>query len=259
MYSSQDNQLILDKWAERAHTRNEGEISPDGVYYKGERHQYESDGKIYCEREPGNEDALWNSAKRRILFISKAPNEPDNPYDMRCCELTHNPDGSLSFKGRFVNNMLRLSAGIASLSKDGFVDYGTVNNIDYADNVWEQTAVARINVKKHSGGPSISNQQLLSSLEAYKDLIVEQIKLHEANIIICCGGSSLIKDFVVENVYNDAEKLNNWIYYSASHNVWIIDSYHLQARCTSDEELYNDMMTNFSLALKDKNITDPVR
>ena len=73
MYSSQDNQLILDKWAERAHTRNEGEISPDGVYYKGERHQYESDGKIYCEREPGNEDALWNSAKRRILFISKAP------------------------------------------------------------------------------------------------------------------------------------------------------------------------------------------
>ena len=33
----------------------------------------------YCEREPGNEDALWNSAKRRILFISKAPNEPDNP------------------------------------------------------------------------------------------------------------------------------------------------------------------------------------
>ena len=58
------------------------------------------------------------------------------------------PDGSLSFKGRFVNNMLRLAAGIASLSKDGFVDYGTVNNIDYADNVWEQTAVARINVKK---------------------------------------------------------------------------------------------------------------
>lgn len=69
MYSFQNNQLILDKWAKRAHIRKEGEISPDGVYYKGSRYHFESNGKIFCERERGDEDALWNNSLRRILFI----------------------------------------------------------------------------------------------------------------------------------------------------------------------------------------------
>lgn len=255
MYSFQNNQLILDKWAKRAHIRKEGEISPDGVYYKGSRYHFESNGKIFCERERGDEDALWNNSLRRILFISKDSNESSNPYDMRCCELTHNPDGSLSFGCRFVNNMLRLTAGLASLSKMGFITFDEINKIDYLDEIWEKTAVARINVKKHSGGPSISSKALSSAIEAYSDYIIEQILLLNANIIVCCGGSSIIKNFVVNNIYNDAERTNNWIYYSPIQNAWIIDSYHLQPRsATTDEALYTNIMSNFCNALKKKNL-----
>ena len=68
------------------------------------------------------------------------------------------------------------------------------------------------------------------------------------------------KNFVVDNIYNDAEKLNNWIYYSQSKNVWIIDSYHMNPRsATTDEALYNDIMSNFNEALKVKNISTPER
>lgn len=255
MYSFQDNELILDKWAKRAKLINEGEISPDGVYYKGPRYQFESNGKVFIERKRGSEDILWNNSTRRILYISKDPNEPNNPYDMRCCELTHNPDGTLSFGCRFVNNMLRLTAGLASISKGGYINFDEINNIDYLDEIWEKTAVARINVKKHLGGSSISNKELSSAMENYSDYIIEQIRLLNANIIVCCGGSSIIKNFVVNNIYYDAEKINNWIYYSPIYNTWIIDSYHLNPRsATTDEAFYTDMMSNFCNALKKQNL-----
>ena len=156
--------------------------------------------------------------------------------------------------------MLRITAGLATISAEGYLPWDKVNDVTFCDKVWNETAVARINLKKNDGGASIDTAVLASFAEKYKDLIVSQIKLHDANIIVCCGGSSYIKNFVVDNIYNDAEKLNNWIYYSQSKNVWIIDSYHMNPRsATTDEALYNDMMSNFNEALKVKNISTPER
>ena len=257
MYTYDKNQEILEKWTTRATEMGDGDIYQDGVYYKGDRYPIDN-GKL--ERDCGGEDKQWNKACRRILFISKDPNESGNPYDMRCCELTHNADGSLVFGGRFVKNMLRITAGLATISAEGYLPWDKVNDVTFCDKVWNETAVARINLKKNDGGASIDTAVLASFAEKYKDLIVSQIKLHDANIIVCCGGSSYIKNFVVDNIYNDAEKLNNWIYYSQSKNVWIIDSYHMNPRSvTTDEALYNDIMSNFNEALKVKNISTPER
>ena len=257
MYTYDKNQEILEKWTTRAAEMGDGDIYQDGVYYKGDRYPIDN-GKL--ERDCGGEDKQWNKACRRILFISKDPNESGNPYDMRCCELTHNADGSLAFGGRFVKNMLRITAGLATISAEGYLPWDKVNDVTFCDKVWNETAVARINLKKNDGGASIDTAVLASFAEKYKDLIVSQIKLHDANIIVCCGGSSYIKNFVVDNIYNDAEKLNNWIYYSQSKNVWIIDAYHMNPRsATTDEALYNDIMSNFNEALKVKNISTPER
>lgn len=74
-----------------------------------------------------------------------------------------------------------------------------------------------MNCKKESGGSTISNETLSKHLELYADFIKEEIKILNPDIIICGGGSSIIKDFVKEKIYTDIEKINesnNWIYYS---------------------------------------------
>lgn len=263
MYSFEENEKILSKWEQISEARGDGSVSPDGVYYKGDYHKWESDGKTYSERNRGNEDEQWNTAKRRVLFVSKDSNEEDNAYDMRCCDLTHDFNGNLRFKWRFVKNMLRINAGLQSVSSKSFIPYSDINNIEVVDKIWDESAVARINVKKHSGGSSLSNaalKQVLSENSPYAELIEGQLNLLDANIIVCCGGRGILKDFVINHCYSDAVKENWWVYYSPNHNVWIIDSFHMNPRnATTDEGLYTDMMKNFQEALIKIGKEEPIR
>lgn len=251
MYTFEENKKILDKWYNYDITK--GEISPDGVYYKGKT--YTTDyGQVW--REPGKEDEQWNISSRKILFISKDPNEVDNPYDMRGPDLTQNPDGTLSFGCRFNNNLLRITAGLQTISESFYEPYDSINNIQKLHDIWQQAATARINVKKHSGGNRISNFELEKWIKEYQPFILEQISLLDPHIIVCCGGSGIIKEFVVSEYLkeNDSMKLkspeDNWIYYSPKYKKWVIDSYHLNPHGNiSDYNLYNNIMSFFQKSL----------
>lgn len=252
MYTSEKNKKILDRWYN--HDISKGEISPDGVYYKGKT--YTTDyGQVW--RKPGKEDEQWNTSCRRILFVSKDPNEVDNPYDMRGPDLTQNPDGTLSFGCRFNNNLLRITAGLHTISESYYEPYETINSIQKLNDIWQQAAVARINVKKHSGGSRISNSELKNWIKEYKPFILEQISLLDPHIIICCGGSGIIKEFVITEYLKENESIklkspdDNWIYYSPIYKKWVIDSYHLNPLVNiSDFNLYNSIMMYFQNSLK---------
>lgn len=83
-YSHAENDKILDAWEQFSIKNGEGEIERDGVAYKGAIHTFHGgDGKIYHERQSGDEEALWNNSDKRILFILKELNNPGNPYDSR--------------------------------------------------------------------------------------------------------------------------------------------------------------------------------
>ena len=251
MYTFEKNKKILDKWYN--HDISKGEISPDGVYYKGKT--YTTDyGQVW--RELGKEDEQWNTSSRRILFISKDPNEVDNPYDMRGPDLTQNPDGTLSFGCRFNNNLLRITAGLHTISESYYEPYETINSIQKLNDIWQQAAVARINVKKHSGGNRISNSELKKWIKEYKTFILEQISLLDPHIIICCGGNGIIKEFVISEYLKEKDSNNlkspddNWIYYSSKYKKWVIDSYHLNPYGNiSDHDLYHKIMMFFKNSL----------
>lgn len=252
-YSFEENDKIIKKWRERAASRGDGDISSDGVYYKGELYIDPNSNQMW--RYIGEEDKQWASAKRRILFVSKDLNEADNAYDFRSIDLTHNTDKSLSFGCRFNNNLLRLTTGLSLLNQDGYPSYEEVNNIEYVNRIWDNTAIARINLKKHSGGPACPNPTLLDSINNYQDLILDQIKLLDPNIIVCCGGSGIIKDFVIEKYLGEKpasikSNSDNWIYYSPSKDIWVIDSYHLNPRgYSTDKDLYENIMKYFHAGL----------
>lgn len=245
-YSFEENELIVNMWRVLASKDGDGDVSADGVYYKGELYLQPNANQIW--RHPGDEDSQWVAAKRRILFVSKDLNEYDNAYDLRGIDLTHNPDGSLSFGCRFNRNLLRIATGLSTICKDGYPSFEEVNDIEYVDKVWNETAVARINLKKHSGGPKCSDTILLKSINKYQGLILEQMKLLEPNIIVCCGGSGIIKDFVIEKFLKEKpeaikSETDNWIYYSADKDIWVIDSYHMNPMGNStDQDLYENIM-----------------
>ena len=254
-YSFEENEKIIQKWRDRAAKDGDGDVSSDGVYYKGELYLEPNSNQMW--RHVGEEDAQWATAKRRILFVSKDSNEADNAYDFRGIDLTHNTDRSLSFGCRFNQNLLRITTGLSAITKDGYPSFKDVNNIEYVNNIWHDTAIARINLKKHSGGSSCSNSKLSESIEKYQDLILDQMKLLAPNIIVCCGGSGIIKDFVItkflgiENPKDIKSETDNWIYYSPSKDVWVIDSYHMNPMGNStDEELYENIMKYLLEGLK---------
>ena len=181
------------------------------LYYKGDRYIIASLNQF--ERSRGEEDVIWNNSTNRILFITKESNTADYPYDMRCVELTRNTDGTKSIgKRHFNRNLLRLSVGLSKINKNNFIPFAEVDNVEYLDKVWDEIAVARINIKKHGGAPSSNNKELQKILddEKYKDLLIRQIKLLNSNIIICCDSQGIIKDFIIENLLPEAKKLNNW-------------------------------------------------
>jgi hypothetical protein len=71
--------------------------------------------------------------------------------------------------------------------------------------------------------------------------------MYDADIILCCGGSGLIKDFVKRNYLLDLQKISEsgWVYYSPSRNKVVIDSYHPSCRY-STKSMYEDMMDDMN-------------
>jgi uracil-DNA glycosylase len=101
-----------------------------------------------------------------------------------------------------------------------------------------------VNCKKTVGSEKCPNAVLRKHLETYGDLLQEQIALYDADIILCCGGSDLIKDFIKEKYLPDLEAVEgtDWMYFSRSTNKLVVNSYHPSYMGCSPEKIYESMM-----------------
>ena len=69
--------------------------------------------------------------------------------------------------------------------------------------------------------------------------------MYDADIILCCGGGGIIKDFVKNTYLPDLEKFSDagWVYFSPSTQKIVIDSYHPSyPKSHKDIELYYEQM-----------------
>ena len=67
--------------------------------------------------------------------------------------------------------------------------------------------------------------------------------MYDADLILCCGGDGVIKDFVKEHYLPDLEKFSDkgWVYYSPTTQKIVINSYH-PSYLKKSEEMYDEMM-----------------
>lgn len=239
---------LFAEWRQRSIDNGDGgELAPDELLYRG-RFVYR-DG--FWGREPGDEGRIWERAARRVLILTKDLND-DEAWDIRAETGRKNFSGeqNVVISAPFIKNLMRWVYGLLTIDADGRAKtFAEVDRQDVYQPFYDNVPVARVNCKKQVGTSSIAPAVLRAYIERYKDLLQKQIKMYDADILLCCGGSGAIKDFVAENYLTDLVKMNDWVYYSPLTNKLVIDSWHPTYTGDTHEKMYTDMMRNVEDAL----------
>lgn len=259
-YFEKENVLFKEEWSVRLKTNEpDADFVPDGLLYRGPA---TSDGK-YWRRNIGNESRQWDTASKRLLILTKDLNDED-AWDIR------EEMGRLNFTGGqirtcrsfFYSNLTLWSYALINAS-DGneIADYEMTPSWDELREFYETAPIARVNCKKSLGKSSCPANLLNMHLHTYGDLLLRQIEMYDADIILCCGGNGLIKDFIAEKYLQDLEQISEegWMYFSPLHNKLVVNSLHPSYK-KSKEWSYQEMMKDMKRFLnKYPDFTKPHR
>lgn len=232
----EENQLF-DKWENEFNINGDLGFCRDGLIFNGKC--TENDG--YWNTAFGNQEDLWNDAKRKILFFMKEPNDnPDNDYREWGLEGT-TKHAFFKFIFSWLNGLTNIKA-----------NNPTILPITY--NFQKELPLVIVNAKKASGGATADDNLVYNYAEKYHSFLREQFDIYAPNIIVCGGGYTcstqevLMQYIVTHQIYPDIEfaKMDNsnWIWYSIEKKMVLINSYHPVSR-KSDEEKYDTLMENF--------------
>jgi hypothetical protein len=232
--------VLFEKWQKKSGITH---FFQDGLMYRGKIRE----DKMW--RFPGNESEMWDIAPKRVMFLLKDVNaRGDGPAaddDIRA--RIFRDTSALIYL-----NMSYWLFGLLKTIENGQIPDFTFSNAD-ATQFFDDTPVAYVNCKKEAGTNTINNDTLINHIETDNKNLIYEITMLDPDIIICCGGSSSIKDFVEKEIYTDLEKINesnNWIYYSKNNNKVVIDSFHpsywqIGGEYRGAKKIYELMMPKF--------------
>jgi len=236
-----ENDFLLKKWRIESDKDDSNGFCEDGLMFKGEiKTTIGNDNKKYWYRESGNENILWYNSAKRVLFLNKdVPG--NNEQNIREWIFRQHPT---DITNKHYKNISLWLYGLLNLNNEGISPlFDDISVLDYSS-FTDKTPLAYINCKKECGFNSISNKMLSAHIERFKIFIKSQIYILNPDIIVCGGGSSLIKNFIKEFVYKDIVQVNAWMYFDKKNNKLIIDSYHPSCR-KSPNDIYEPLMKNY--------------
>jgi len=194
------------------------------------------DGLIYRD---GQESALWQNSKRRILFLLKENNDNDG-QDVR--EWTGSINGH-SPNGLFYN---RLSAWLYGLMNYTDTSYPPIEEAFHLTNQMKALSeypYAYVNVKKKSGGAFADDRTVYDFAKRYAGYLRKELDILSPNIIVC--GGQVVFNIATDIIYPELTftPSNSWVYQNKENNILLINSFHPTAR-KSNEVMYGEMMEN---------------
>lgn len=242
-WQAKSNQLEKEKESESLN------VVKDGMMYRG-KITFEKDD---WDREQGDEYERWESAPLRLLMLTKeniSDCGDNDSWDKRqeiACNNKEAYEECRTTYPKFYKNYIRWI--YCMLKPEKVNGLWQAPSFDEASDwkksmryMTDEAPLVRMNVKKQSGGTSITNSVLESYINDYADEIIEQINIYDANIIFCCGHGSLIRPLLKERVLPDLEQVDekgNWMYYSPTRKVLVVDGYHPSQRTYTHEDVYN--------------------
>lgn len=245
------------------------EFCPNGgLLFRGSFFTNPSDdsGMYTWNRKEGDEENLWKISSRRIMILTKDLNDKEL-WDIRRESGGRNKTNKQNISEKeikysgigFYRKLTRWVYGIYNSTCSSYIPFNQVEDYRKTGVFYEQVPLVRINCKQTNGGSRITNTQLSTSIQSAQKLLIQQIKIYEPNIILCCGYNqnekntgNIILNFIIENIYPDLELIPNteeWCYYSKNNNIIAINSYHPTATIDTDRKMYEDLIRNFSKAL----------
>jgi len=232
MESIQDKENeLFGRWDEAFKKNGDTGFCADGLIFNGELFNNSQN------RFSGNQEELWNNAKRKVLFFMKDPND-NGGEDYREWGL-YQKTSSTFF--RFIYSWLN---GLSTISSEGSIP-AMIKELD------RTLPLCIVNAKKEAGSSSVSYNEIYAHIEKYGDFLRQQFDIYAPNIIVC--GGSLKMASIVKELYSDVKftkmENSNWIWYSTEKKIVLIDSYHPGARETNEEK-YDTLIEHFQKFLK---------
>ena len=239
---------VFQEYAYRAKVNHDpiDEIAKDGLTNRGKIVQGNNG---YWYRLPGNEEKLWSTSMRKILYVTKDPND-DSAWDMREETGRKNKETSIRVTSLFYKGYMRINYLLHNTTDKYHPTYEEAD--EHKLTFYEKQAVVRINIKKQPGKGTLKNQDLKRWLNIYGDIITKQIHIYAPNIIYCAGGRRIIREYITKHYLkvDSFQKVNDWIYYSEKENITVIDGYHFSYR-SHIREHYEELAQSYQVFLKE--------
>ena len=242
-YNKEEDSLFS-KWMEYLHV-TEDEFVTDGLLYHYGLH---FDGMSWVNSSSGNNSENWDNSDRRLLIITRdQPCDDGNIWDVRG-ETPYSRDGISLKRISMFKCLLPWSYAALHFEKDDkeLLALSESSMIKF----WMSAPIARMNCGKIAGNRvkdgGCPRSKVIEYLTESSQFILEQIKMYDANIIMCCTGydtsSNPVVDFIKECYLPDLFKVNYYSWYSPSSKKIIIDSYHFsnRRRIKSNEDIDNE-------------------
>lgn len=224
----------------------------DGILFRGTINV--GKGDYNTNRDKGNAAEMWEKAPRRYLYITKELTEGQRGWNDIRNEDGLNKNG-YDVTGRFYKNYMYHLYGMESaIVNNQFETWEKLSHEDSLEFFQNKAALARINCGKDFGPISTSYKRLKELVEVNCDLLKKQILLLDADIIVCCGSSADIPEFVDE-IYPNADwiwndGLHKGIHYSEKIKKIVVHSYHPSYFGISSKDFYEDTIKPFAEFIK---------
>lgn len=133
-------------------------------------------------RPRGDEELLWSSLSRRVVFLLKDPN--GNPGE------DYRDWGWRAFRSVFSRTLYYQLEGLMTITQDYLPCYDDLH--------WPEVSgvyypLALVNIKKESGGSSVSWGDVLQAANRDGALLRRQVvEILKPNIVLCCGSGGML-------------------------------------------------------------------
>ena len=218
--NQQLDELFNEKWITRYSCEEKKKFVYDGLVYQLNKDH--KDDWLLPNGSPsqaGKEadlfiNQLWLTSPIRVAFVLKDKNTPDGDKIMR--------------------RLARLLYGLT-------VEHIGFNQLDNhkIKHTWETTPFAFIEAKKIAGVSSVTKEEMEEALSRDIDLLMEEIKILDPNILVCFDGEDTQFNYItakfdklagkhekIERKYNQNNNFTCCLYYYPTLNKVVIKSNH---------------------------------
>lgn len=176
-------------------------------------------------------EELYNKANKKILFIAKDPDDPDQKESWDFRELWNQ-----EFKNTFTHRLAEWAYGVLN----DFPDYKTVCN-DRPKLICALQSIAFMNVKKIGGRSEADRNEIFEHTKRNKNFLLNEIEIIKPEIVILClSWWQDTIDFLFDSIlWNEPVEPFNYKAFGKWNNSKIISFYHSSQYTYSAAFLYS--------------------